>query len=241
LVPGLVRAAERNFNRGSSSVAIFEIGRVFKIAAQEESVCLSVLVSGERQSKSWNQEAAMFDLFDLKGILKTVLSKELIFVREEPTSFAPLLCGMIDREGLQMGKIGQLRPGLAKEIGARDPVFVAELTLKPGENLKRFVYKALDRFPAVTRDVAFLADKELKYQSVLDTFASANEALLVDVRLFDLFVDPDGQKVPLNKKSTACSLTYRASDRTLTQEEANAAHSRLKSRLVERLGVTLRE
>jgi phenylalanyl-tRNA synthetase beta chain len=241
LVPGLVRAAERNFNRGSSSVAIFEIGRVFKIATQEESVSLSVLVSGERQSKSWNQEVATFDLFDLKGVLKTVLSKDLIFVREEPTSFAPLLCGMIDRKGNQVGKIGQLRPGLAKEIGARDPVFVAELTLKPGENLKRFVYKALDRFPAVTRDVAFLADKELKYQAVLDAFASANEPLLVDVRLFDLFVDPAGQKVPLNKKSTACSLTYRASDRTLTLEEANAAHSRLKTRLVDRLGATLRE
>jgi phenylalanyl-tRNA synthetase beta chain len=241
LVPGLVRAAERNFNRGSSSVAIFEIGRVFRIATQEESVSLSILVSGERQSKSWNQEAATFDLFDLKGILKTALSEDLIFVREEPTSFAPLLCGMIDREGRQVGKIGQLRPGLAKEIGARDPVLVAELTVRPGENLRRFVYKALDRFPAVTRDVAFLADKELKYQAVLDTFASANEPLLVDVRLFDLFVDPSGQKVPLNKKSTACSLTYRASDRTLTQEEANAAHSRLKARLVERLGVTLRE
>ena len=50
-----------------------------------------------------------------------------------------------------------------------------------------------------------------------------------------------GEKVPLNKKSMACSLTYRASDRTLTQEEANAAHGRLKSQLVERLGVTLRE
>jgi phenylalanyl-tRNA synthetase beta chain len=241
LIPGLVRAAERNFNRGSASVAIFEIGRVFKIEAQEELISLSVLVSGERQSKNWNQEAVTFDLFDLKGILKTALSKDLILVREESTSFAPLLCRIVDRDGDQVGKIGQLRPGLAKEIGARDPVLVAELTLKPGENLKRFVYKALDRFPAITRDIAFLAEKELKYQAVLDALASANEPLLVDVRLFDLFVDPSGQKVPLNKKSTACSLTYRASDRTLTQEEANAAHSRLKTQLVDRLGVTLRE
>lgn len=241
LVPGLVRAAERNLNRGSSSVAIFEIGRVFKVATQEESISLAVLVSGERQSKSWNQGAATFDLFDLKGILKTALSRDLTFVREHPTSFAPLLCGMIDREGNSVGKIGQLRPGLAKEIGARDPVLVAELTLTPGANLKRFRYKALDRFPAVTRDVAFLADKELKYQAVLDAFGSANEPLLVDIRLFDLFVDPTGEKVPLKKKSIACSLTYRAIDRTLTQEEANAAHSHLKTQLVERLGVTLRE
>jgi phenylalanyl-tRNA synthetase beta chain len=241
LVPGLVRAAERNFNRGSSNVAIFEIGRVFKAAAQEESVSLSVLVSGERQSKSWNQAASTFDLFDLKGILQTALSTDLKFVREQPTSFAPLLCRMIDVDGRPVGKIAQLRPGLAKEIGARDPVLVAELTLKPGQALKRFSYKTLDRFPAVTRDVAFFADRELKYQAVLDAFASANEPLLIDIRLFDLFSDPTGEKVPVNKKSIACSLTYRASDRTLTQEEANAAHGRLKSQLVTRLGVTLRE
>jgi phenylalanyl-tRNA synthetase beta chain len=241
LVPGLVRAAERNFNRGSSSVAIFEIGRVFKVATQEESVSLSVLVSGERQSKSWNQEAATFDLFDLKGILKTALSTELIFLREEPNSFTPLVCAMIDGAGRPVGKIGQLRPGLANEIGARGPVLVAELTLTSGETSKRFRYKPLDRFPSVTRDVAFVADKELKYQTVIDTLGSADEPLLVDVQLFDLFLDPTGRKVPANKKSMACSLTYRASDRTLTQEEANAAHGRLKSRLVERLGVTLRE
>jgi phenylalanyl-tRNA synthetase beta chain len=241
LVPGLVRAAERNFNRGSSNVAIFEIGRVFRVGTPEQSVSLSVLVSGERQSKAWNQEIALFDLFDLEGILRTALSKDLVFIREQPTSFAPLLCRVIDGTGQPVGKIGQLRPGLAKEIGARDPVLVAELVLQPSTTLKRFRYKPLDRFPVVVRDVAFLADRELQYQAVLDAFASAEEALLVDVRLFDLFVDPSGERVPLTKKSMACSLTYRASDRTLTQEEANAAHGRLKSQLVNRLGVTLRE
>jgi phenylalanyl-tRNA synthetase beta chain len=241
LVPGLIRAAERNFNRGSNGVAIFEIGRVFHVATQEESISLSLLVSGERQSKSWNQEAATYDLFDLKGILRTALSKELVYVREQPTSFAPLLCGVIDGQGRPAGKMGQLRPGLGKEIGARDPVLVAELILQPGAAMKRFRYKPLDRFPPVIRDVAFLADRGLKYQAVLDAFASAHEPLLVDVRLFDLFVDPRGEKVPLDKKSIACSLTYRASDRTLTQEEATAAHGRLKSQLVERLSVTLRE
>jgi phenylalanyl-tRNA synthetase beta chain len=222
-------------------VAIFEIGRVFHVATQEESISLALLVSGERQSKNWNQETATYDLFDLKGILKTALAKELLYVREQPTSFAPLLCGVVDEEGRPAGKMGQLRPSLGKEIGARDPVLVAELILEPEATMKRFRYKALDRFPPVIRDVAFLADRGLKYQAVLDAFASGHEPLLVDVRLFDLFVDSRGEKVPLDKKSMACSLTYRASDRTLTQEEANAAHGRLKSQLVERLGVTLRE
>ncbi len=241
LVPGLIRAAERNFNRGSASVAIFEIGRVFKVATIEETVVLSVLVSGERQDKTWNQEGSVFDLFALKGILNTALSKNLTLVRDQPTSFAPLLCRAIDAEGQTVGRIAQIRPGLAKEIGARDAVLVAELTLNPGEVGKEFKYRALDRYPAVVRDIAFLTDRGLKYQAVLDAIGSANEPLLVDVRLFDLFIDSTGEKVPADKKSIACSLTYRASDRTLTQDEANAAHSRVKSQLADRLSVTFRE
>jgi phenylalanyl-tRNA synthetase beta chain len=242
LVPGLVRVAERNFNRGATSVSIFEIGRLFNRAAkEEESLALSVLVSGERQAKTWNQEAAAFDLFALKGILRMALSTELTLVRDQPTSFAPLLCRVVDTEGQTIGRVAQIRAGLAKEIGAREPVFVAELTLNPGGPGKEFKYKALDRFPAITRDIAFIADKALKYQAVLDAIASANEPLLADIRLFDLFVDSTGEKVPTDKKSIACSLTYRASDRTLTQDEANAAHGRVKSRIADGLGVLFRE
>ncbi|MBV8329110.1 MAG: hypothetical protein JOZ61_01440, partial [Verrucomicrobia bacterium] len=241
LLPGLVRAAERNFNRGASSVAMFEIGRVFNAAAEEEVVELALLVSGERQRKAWNQMAATYNLFDLKGLLTTALVQDFALVRDEPTSFAPLLCRIVDSRGESVGRIGQLRPSLAKEIGARSSVLVAELSLRPGEAIKRFKYEPLDRFPAVTRDIAFLADKELKYKAVLDAIAEANEPLLVDAHLFDLFVDPRGEKIPVNKKSIACSLTYRATDRTLTQDEANAAHARVKSQLAKRLGVTFRE
>ncbi len=70
---------------------------------------------------------AAFDLFDLKGMLKTALRKELAFKRVQSTSFAPLVCDLVDAEGHLVGKVGQVRPGLAKEIGARSPVLVAEL------------------------------------------------------------------------------------------------------------------
>jgi phenylalanyl-tRNA synthetase beta chain len=93
----------------------------------------------------------------------------------------------------------------------------------------------------VIRDVAFFAPEDLKYQEVLDTLVSANEPLLAEVRLFDVFVDLEGKKVPFGQKSMACSLTYRAPDRTLTQDEVNVAHNRLKSQLVKDRQVTLRE
>ena len=241
LLFGLVRAAERNFNRGASGVALFEIGRVFRQGDKEEYLKLGVLVSGERQSKSWNQSQTIFDLFDLKGILKVATRTELVLKRDEPTRFAPLVCSVLDGQGRVLGKIGQVRPGLAKELGARGPISLAEISLPKDESNRRFAYRALDRFPPIVRDVAFLAEKELKYETVIETLRAAREPLLKEVSLFDLFIDATGEKVPLNKKSMALSLTYRASDRTLRQEEANEAHGRLKLQLVEQLGVVLRE
>ena len=241
LLPGLVRAAERNFNRGAAGVALFEIGRLFRAEAEEESLKLALLVSGERQSKSWNQVSAVFDLFDLKGILETATRAELFLRRDEPTLFAPLVCNVLDGQGRALGKVGQIRPSLVKELGGRDPVLLAEIGLPIDESKRRLTYRALDRFPPVTRDVAFLAEKELKYQAVIETLSASREPLLKGVSLFDLFIDVTGEKVPLGRKSMACSLTYRASDRTLTQEEVNEAHGRLKLQLVKRLGVVLRE
>lgn len=241
LVSGLVRAAARNFNRGADSISLFEIGRIFGPGQNEESTSLGILLSGERLSKTWNQSAAVFDLFDLKGLLEIVAGQGIRFERTDPTSFTALVCQIVSVDGTSLGYAGQVRPSLAREFGARGPIVVAELELRPAVKRKSFQFRPLDRFPAVTRDIAFLAPMDLKFSSVLETLRSGKETLLVDVRLFDLFVDPTGQKIPVDEKSMACSLTYRSSDRTLTQAEVNAAHHRLKSLLVEKLGVKLRE
>jgi phenylalanyl-tRNA synthetase beta chain len=70
---------------------------------------------------------------------------------------------------------------------------------------------------------------------------SAGESLLTDVELFDVFTDPTGVRVPADRKSIAYSLTYRSPERTLTTDEVNAAHARLKERLKSQLGVSPRE
>jgi phenylalanyl-tRNA synthetase beta chain len=241
LVSGLVRAAARNFNRGADSVSLFEIGRVFRPGQNEESTSLGILLSGERLSKTWNQSAVVFNLFDLKGLLQAVAGQEIRFERLDPTSFTALVCQIVSADGTVLGHAGQVRPSLAQELGARGPMVIAELEFRPTAERKSFRFRPLDRFPAVTRDIAFLAPLDLKFSSVLETLRSGKETLLVDVRLFDLFIDPAGEKIPAREKSMACSLTYRSSDRTLTQSEVNAAHQRLKSLLVEKLGVKLRE
>jgi phenylalanyl-tRNA synthetase beta chain len=240
LVPGLLRAAERNFNRGARSVALFELGQIFLPGEPEESTKLAIVLSGDNGVPSWNQTSRGYDLFDAKGILETVYGSGLQTRRITPNDFAALICELVSN-GRRVGYLGLVRPRQAREMGAKSAVVLAEVELPAATARSVFKLKPLERFPAVTRDIAFVAPRSMHWGEVVATLNSARELLLVDVQVFDLFIDPSGQRVPADKKSLACSLTYRASDRTLTQDEVNEVHQRLKKRLVDDLGVTLRE
>ena len=86
-----------------------------------------------------------------------------------------------------------------------------------------------------------MADLSLPHAKIAETVAAAREKLLVSAVPFDFFVDPTDVKLPADKKSVAYSLTYRAEDRTLTNEEVNAAHARVKQKLTDALAVQFRE
>src|SRR4029434_8851500 len=100
-------------------------------------------------------------------------------------------------------------------------------------------YNEIPRFPSVTRDIALLAPLDLANETITSSLAWAKEPLISGVDLFDVFIDPNGAKIPTDKKSLAYSLTYRSPERTLTADEVNAAHAQLKERL-KPLGATLR-
>jgi phenylalanyl-tRNA synthetase beta chain len=240
LIPGLLRAAERNFNRGARSVALFELGQIFLAAETEESTKLAILLSGENAVPSWNQTSRSYDLFDVKGILETVYGSSLQANRIASNDLAALVCEVLSN-GRSVGHLGLVRPHQARELGAKGEVIVAEVELPAVATGSLLKLKPLERFPAVTRDIAFVAPRSTHWAEVIAALNSPRESLLADVQVFDLFLDPSGQKIPADKKSLACSLTYRASDRTLTQDEVNEVHQRLKKRLVDELGVNLRE
>ena len=93
----------------------------------------------------------------------------------------------------------------------------------------------------MTRDIALIAPANLAHQRVVEVLKNAGEPLLQEVELFDVFSDATGVRVPIDAKSLAYSLTYRATDRTLISDEVNAAHARLKQLLAAELGVQPRE
>jgi phenylalanyl-tRNA synthetase beta chain len=192
-----------------------------------------VLWGNATGATSWRAQGKRgLDLFDLRGTLDAVVP-ELSFRRGSSPDLA-LAVDIYSGEKM-IGFGGQLSAAKSNAVG---PVFVAELhadLLLSDESRTKF--RELDKFPAVTRDIAMIVPEETSHEKILRTISEPKEALLESVALFDLFTE----KMESTRKSLAYRLTYRSQSRTLTNEEVNAAHAKIRERLRSDLGAELRE
>jgi phenylalanyl-tRNA synthetase beta chain len=239
LISGLLDVLERNIRAGAESVSVFEIGRVFIPPAGEEERHLAILLSGNTASmRNWRSHVRRsLDLFDLKGALESLVPN----VSFRPGKFPNFALAIEIWSGDQrVGVGGQV---LAGKSGASSSALVAELNadllLHKGGSTKKF--QGLDRYPAITRDIAMIVPKKLTHAAILCVIEKPEEPLLESVQLFDLFEINEETAPSGPGKSLAYRLTYRAKNRTLTSEEVSAAHAKIRERLKRELGVTLRE
>jgi phenylalanyl-tRNA synthetase beta chain len=238
LISGLLEVLERNIRAGAESVSIFEIGRVFIPPSAKEERHLAILLWGNAASgPNWrSQTRRNVDLFDLKGALECVVPS-LSFRSGKFPDFA--LAVEVRSGDLRLGFGGQL---LASKSSAPGSVFVAEVNLDclpTGDSVKKF--RELDRYPSITRDIAMIVPNKLTHAEIVRVIENPTEPLLETVQLFDLFEISEGTAPTASGKSLAYRLTYRAKNRTLTNEEVTAAHAKIRERLKRELGVTLRE
>ena len=239
LISGLLEVLERNIRAGAESVSIFEIGRVFIPPSAKEERHLGILLWGNAASApNWRSPARRsLDLFDLKGALECVVPGLSLRSGKFP-DFALTVEFLSGK--LPVGFGGQLSAGKSIAPGS---VLVAELNadlvLDSGRSAKKF--RELDRYPSITRDIAMIVPEKLTHAEILRVIQDPPEPLLETVHLFDLFEINEGTAPTASGKSLAYRLTYRAKNRTLTNEEVIAAHATIRERLKRELGVTLRE
>ena len=239
LLPGLLNALERNLRGGAKSIRLFELGRVFR--AGEERVHLAAVITGDALPASWSgRDGRKTELFDLKGCIETLGLVDLGFASAPVEGLLP--CLQITLGGASAGTLGQLPPARLRALDCASPVAVFELDLT-GARLRPVPSRIapIPRFPAVTRDIAIIAPASVPHAAIESVLRAAQEPLLADIRLFDLFSDAEGIRVPAGQKSLAYSLTYRSPERTLIADEVNAAQARLKERLKAELHVSFRE
>lgn len=247
LAPGLVRSVSYNQRRGVADVHLYELGNVFVTAEgrklPKERGMLAGALAGSWARPGWNDPAPPLDFFDGKGVLGSLM-EELGIDRWstraaerawlQPGRSADVVVG-----GDVVGWLGEVHPRVLSAFEAVGPVTLFEVALKPLMRAAVAVkaYTDVPRYPAVMLDIALVVPSEESSARVERAIRSAGGKLLESVRLFDVYT---GEGVPEGKKSLAYSLSYRASDRTLTDDEVAAVHDKLVRKVAAAVGGELR-
>jgi len=251
LLGGLLEALGRNFNQGTRNVRLFEFGKCFAHPQDtedderpQETERLALVATGSRNAEDWQAGTVRLDFYDLKGAVETlaeVLSlKGLEFSSLESASYLhPGRAALISHAGHAIGRVGQLHPRIASSYKFKQPVFVAELDFGAMLSCERVEarYRPLPKFPQAQRDVALLIETSVPLAALQSAIYALQIPELSNVRLFDLYA---GKELPAGKHSLALTLSYRAADRTLTDEEVNAAHERVVQTLRTQFGAEIR-
>ncbi len=242
LLPGLMGVMARNIRGGAESIRLFELGRVFHPANGNEERRLALAFTGRIESApNWRSAAKRkLDFFDVKGALDAITAR---------VSFRPMkhpdlaLAGEIAIGEKVIGEIGQLSARQASALGAESAVFIAELNLDALREMRSRtkVFRELEKFPAITRDVAMIVPESTTHAEILRLIQAGKESLLERVELFDLFGGNQTENFGANRKSLAYTLTYRDKNRTLTSDEVTVVHARIRERLKRELEAELRE
>ena len=245
---GVLGAVATNLRRRQPNVRLFEIATTYHRAPDasdtgtREHRWLAIALTGSRDDASWYGDAGAVDVYDAKGFAEHVLAVLGVTAATAPDGklpgFEPDCHGKFVVDGAVIGEFGEVAAPVRAAFGIDAPVFAAVLDLDALATRPRAIvkYDALPRFPSVQRDMAFVvnASQSIAAADVEAALRAESGPLLRDVTLFDVFRFPDG------RRSLAWRLTFQAADRTLTDDEVNAIHARVATRVTERFGLQLR-
>jgi phenylalanyl-tRNA synthetase beta chain len=243
LIPGLISTMIRNIGRGMKDIAIFEIGTVFrnttslgkavtaatnkrpsqKVIAQiydgvpKQMLFVAAVVSGEKELSSWQGSGSKFTWND--AVAKAVEIVEATGNSYEIGSsdlspWHPGRCAEIKVNGKVIAHAGELHPRVISELDLPErscafAVIISELPPAPVTKAPR-----IWSMPAAVQDVALVISSDIGASQVEAALRIGAGSLLESITLFDRY-----DQIGDGKVSLAFTLTFRASDRTLTADE----------------------
>jgi phenylalanyl-tRNA synthetase beta chain len=194
-----------------------------------EQRALAVLLSGRVTPPTWGApDPPKADLFAVKGILEALGSALRVELEcrvgaqpfLHPGRSATVVCG-----GEELGWIGELHPLVAR---AWDLDGVAAMELELDRLLAiasaQSTYRDVISYPALRQDLAVVLPEQVPAVQVLEAVREAAPKLLYEVSVFDVY---SGPQVGEGKRSLALSLSFRAPDRTLTDEDVAPVRERI--------------
>jgi phenylalanyl-tRNA synthetase beta chain len=244
LLPGLVDSCAHNRRRGRKDVQLFETGSRFTDRGEGRAAACAWL--GAAHLLHWSGTARSVDFFDVKGVVERLCgalgAADLEFVPAERGFLARGRAAEARAGDVALGVLGQLDPAVAEARGlpAGEELYVAEIDLDAVSRVSRgddLRAQSLPRFPTIVRDVSILVAEALPAAAVRGTIRAAAPPTLESIAEFDRY---RGKGVPEGRVSLSLRLTFRSPDRTLTDDEADAATNQIVAALKDAHGAERR-
>ena len=216
LIPSLLNTYEYNKARKVNDVFLYEISKTYDNNYNEDTkIC--VLMKGNYILNNFNNVKVNTDFYLIKGIAENILNylglkNRYSFKSAEICNMHPYMSARIYLDREEIGIIGRVHPSLYK-----DDIYVLEMSLnKLIKPVKPIKYKPSSKYPMISKDLAFIVNKNTLSEEIETIIKKSGGRLLTDIKVFDVYT---GENVKENEKSIAYSLTFNDPTRTLTEEE----------------------
>jgi phenylalanyl-tRNA synthetase beta chain len=254
LLPGLMKAAQRNADRGYGDVALFEVGQCFASDEPEGQAIKAAAVRrgtarAEGVGRHWDGGAVQVDAFDAKADAVALLSQlgvptaAVQIVPGGPPWFHPGRSGTLQFGPKNVvGVFGELHPKILRALDVKGPLVAFEITLDdlPAPKYRPTKIKPklqLSEFQPVTRDFAFVVARDVAANEILKAAQAAERQLIAGIDVFDVY---EGTGIDPDKKSVAIAVTLQPKDKTLTDAEIDAVSARIVAEVSKKTGAVLR-
>ena len=228
----LIIYLNKNLDRGFKDLSIFEIGPIFTGSNPgQQNTVICGLSSGKKSRLSWIDKERNVDIFDAKrDVIQTLVeagySPDKFFIdNKTPSYYHPGKSGRLflnEEKDLVAAYFGEIHPGILKKIDMKTEslvgfeIFLDNLKLpkkKLNDQKKEYI---VSDFQKSERDFAFMMDKNLSSQDLVNVISNIDQNLISNVKIFDVY---EGDNIPEDQKSIAINVTIQSSEKTLNDSD----------------------
>jgi phenylalanyl-tRNA synthetase beta chain len=245
IVGSLLDAAAANMARGVRDLGLFESAAVYRASPTEpsdEHHALAGLITGRLAPRSWSGESPTADVFAAKALVEAVLGTLRVQWHVEPAQWPFLHPGRsaaVLAGDVRLGFVGEVHPLVAAAWDIEQPVaaFAIDLGKVAAAAPEATGYTDVVSYPPIRQDLAVILAADVPAGRAADVIRAAGGGLLTSAEVFDVYT---GAQAGEGRRSLAFALTFRAPDRTLTDEDVAPVREAIVGALRDELGGELR-
>lgn len=266
LLPSMFDVVKRNVSRGQRDLALYGVEEVClpdestrpmpmlptdKRPSEDEIAALmaalphqplhvaAVLTGLRDQAGPWGKgrDADVWDIIEAARQVGRAVGAEFCFKKADLLPWHPGRCAAVYLGDELVGYAGEVHPQVLDKCGLPARMCAMELNVSALPTAYQGQSPVVSPYPPVYQDVALVVAKDVPQADIAAALYEGGGDLLESVKLFDIY---ESEQLGADKRSLAYALSFRSTERTLTEEDASAARDAAVAAAAERFGAELR-